>query len=110
MAWGDASTVVPARLGYGRQQRMSKASRPFRGRPMSRSATLDLMDCSHLGRPRDARPLFAPELVTGLGLLDGRPAPYDSPTIMVGGTESYEARCRACHQVPRRDEGQGRLL
>jgi thymidine kinase len=39
-------------------------------------------------------------------LIDGRPAPYDSPTIMVGGTESYEARCRACHQVPRRDEGQ----
>ena len=25
-------------------------------------------------------------------------------------TESYEARCRACHQVPRRDEDQGRLL
>ena len=43
-------------------------------------------------------------------LIDGRPAPYDSPTIMVGGTESYEARCRACHQVPRRDAGQGELL
>jgi thymidine kinase len=43
-------------------------------------------------------------------LIDGRPAPYDSPTIMVGGTDSYEARCRACHQVPRRDAGQGELL
>ena len=43
-------------------------------------------------------------------LIDGRPAPYDSPTIMVGGTESYEARCRACHQVPRRDAGQTELL
>jgi len=30
--------------------------------------------------------------------------------IQVGGTDSYEARCRACHQVPRRDEDQGRLL
>ncbi|HEY0969962.1 MAG TPA: thymidine kinase [Gemmatimonadales bacterium] len=43
-------------------------------------------------------------------LIDGRPAPYDSPTIMVGGSESYEARCRSCHAVPRMDERQVRLL
>jgi len=43
-------------------------------------------------------------------LVEGRPARYDSPVIQVGGTESYEARCRACHQVPQRDEDQGRLL
>ena len=43
-------------------------------------------------------------------LIGGRPAPYSSPTIMVGGQEAYEARCRACHQVPRRDEDQVALL
>ena len=43
-------------------------------------------------------------------LINGKPAPYDSPTIMVGGHESYEARCRHCHEVPRKDEGQGSLL
>ncbi len=43
-------------------------------------------------------------------LLDGRPARYDSPTIMVGGRESYEARCRHCHKVPRKDQDQTRLL
>jgi thymidine kinase len=43
-------------------------------------------------------------------LIGGRPARYDSPTIMVGGSEAYEARCRACHQVPRRDEDQVALL
>ena len=43
-------------------------------------------------------------------LIAGKPARYDSPTIMVGSAESYEARCRACHSVPRRDEDQGRLL
>ena len=43
-------------------------------------------------------------------LVDGRPARYDSPTIMVGGRESYEARCRHCHQVPMRDEDQVELL
>ena len=43
-------------------------------------------------------------------LVNGKPAPYDSPQIMVGGRESYEARCRHCHEVPRKDEGQGDLL
>ena len=42
-------------------------------------------------------------------LIDGRPARYDSPTIMIGGRESYEARCRHCHQVPRADEDQRTL-
>lgn len=39
-------------------------------------------------------------------LIDGKPALYHSPTIMVGGSESYEARCRHCHSVPRVDENQ----
>jgi thymidine kinase len=39
-------------------------------------------------------------------LIAGRPARYDSPTIMVGSAEAYEARCRSCHSVPRRDEDQ----
>ena len=33
-------------------------------------------------------------------LIDGRPASADGPTIKVGGSETYEARCRRCHEVP----------
>ena len=43
-------------------------------------------------------------------LVNGKPATWDSPTIMVGGRESYEARCRHCHKVPRADEDQTALL
>jgi thymidine kinase len=43
-------------------------------------------------------------------LIDGKPARYDSPTIMVGGSETYEARCRRCHEVPHIDEDQVALL
>ena len=43
-------------------------------------------------------------------LINGKPAPYESPQIMVGGRESYEARCRHCHEVPRKDADQGALL
>jgi thymidine kinase len=31
-------------------------------------------------------------------LIDGQPAPLDAPTIVVGGLEMYEARCRACFE------------
>jgi thymidine kinase len=37
-------------------------------------------------------------------LIDGQPAAYDDPIILVGGSESYDARCRLCHQVPRKPE------
>jgi thymidine kinase len=33
-------------------------------------------------------------------LIDGRPAPAAGPVIQVGGSETYEARCRRCHEVP----------
>ncbi|MBN1220672.1 MAG: thymidine kinase [Anaerolineae bacterium] len=33
-------------------------------------------------------------------LIDGRPANYNDPIIMVGASEVYEARCREHHQVP----------
>jgi thymidine kinase len=33
-------------------------------------------------------------------LVNGEPAPAEGPTIQVGGLETYEARCRECHEVP----------
>jgi len=34
-------------------------------------------------------------------LVNGRPARYDDPVIIVGASELYEARCRLHHEVPR---------
>ncbi len=34
-------------------------------------------------------------------LLDGKPARYDEPIVIVGAAELYEARCRLHHEVPR---------
>jgi thymidine kinase len=33
-------------------------------------------------------------------LINGAPASYDDPVILVGAAESYEARCRHHHEVP----------
>lgn len=37
-------------------------------------------------------------------LIDGHPANYDDPVIMVGASEVYEARCRHHHDVPRNNQ------
>jgi thymidine kinase len=42
-------------------------------------------------------------------LIDGEAAPAEGPTIQVGGSESYEARCRKCHEVPLRTRHQTEL-
>jgi thymidine kinase len=35
-------------------------------------------------------------------IVNGVPADYDDPIIVIGAQEAYEARCRGCHEVPRR--------
>jgi thymidine kinase len=102
----DLSTSLAAR---GRRVILAGTDTDFRGEPFGPMpelmAVAEVVDklhaiCVLCGGPasRNQR------------LVEGRPARYDSPVIQIGGTESYEARCRACHQVPRRDEDQGRLL
>ena len=34
-------------------------------------------------------------------LIDGEPARYDNPIVVIGASESYEARCRHCHEIKR---------
>jgi thymidine kinase len=35
-------------------------------------------------------------------LIDGAPAAFEDPVVLIGASELYEARCRRCHAVPRR--------
>lgn len=37
-------------------------------------------------------------------LINGQPAAYNDPVILVGAKEVYEARCRMCHRVVRPEE------
>jgi thymidine kinase len=37
-------------------------------------------------------------------LVNHKPASYHDPIIMVGAAESYEARCRHCHEVKDKPE------
>lgn len=102
----DLATTLASR---GRRVILAGTDTDFRGEPFGPMGRLmaiaELVDklhaiCVLCGAPacRNQR------------LIEGEPAAWDSPVIMVGGRESYEARCRACHIVRRRDESQGRLF
>ena len=81
----------------------------FRGEPFG--AMGDLMAVAEMvDKLRAICMVCGGEACRNQRLVDGRPARWDSPTIMVGGRESYEARCRHCHRVPRADEDQTALL
>ncbi|MGK2961388.1 MAG: thymidine kinase [Gemmatimonadaceae bacterium] len=107
----DAGVIplVTSLAGRGRRVIVAGTDTDFRGEPFGSMPALmaiaEVVDklhaiCVLCGGPasRNQR------------LIGGQPAPYDSPQIMVGGTESYEARCRMCFSAPRRDVGQTSLL
>ena len=101
--------LVTSLAGRGRRVIIAGTDTDFRGEPFgpmpALMAVAEVVDklhaiCVLCGGPasRNQR------------LIGGQPAPYDSPTIMVGGTESYEARCRMCFSIPRKDANQASLL
>ena len=101
----ELATALAAR---GRRVILAGTDTDFRGEPFGPMGTLmaiaELVDklhaiCVLCGAPacRNQR------------LIEGHPAAWDSPVIMVGGRESYEARCRACHVVGPPHGGQREL-
>lgn len=72
----------------------------FRGEPFGHMPTL-------LAQAEEVDKLYAICMECGgpgtrtQRLVDGEPADYDDPVVIVGASEMYEARCRKHHQVPR---------
>lgn len=102
----DVSTAL---AGRGVRVILAGTDTDFRGEPFGAMASL--MAVAEMVDKLRAICMVCGDLACrNQRLIDGRPAPWDSPIIMVGGSEAYEARCRHCHRVPRRDEDQTAML
>ncbi|HEX5385282.1 MAG TPA: thymidine kinase [Gemmatimonadales bacterium] len=101
--------VATALAGRGTRVLLAGTDTDFRGEPFGPMG--DLMAVAETVDKLQAICVVCGDLACrNQRLVDGRPARWDAPTIMVGGHESYEARCRRCHEVPRVDEDQVKLL
>jgi thymidine kinase len=70
----------------------------FRGRPFGPMPIL-LAEADEVVKLRAICARCGRDASRSQRLIDGEPAPASAPTILVGAQESYEARCRRCHQV-----------
>ena len=99
----DLVQVVSQLADYGFRVVLAGLDQDFRGEPFG--CVPDLMAISekvtklHAVCQRCGRDASRTQR-----LLDGLPAHYEDPIILVGATEHYEARCRHCHEVPGRPE------
>jgi thymidine kinase len=70
----------------------------FRGRPFGPMPIL-LAEADEVAKLRAICARCGRDASRSQRLIDGEPAPASAPTILVGAQESYEARCRHCHEV-----------
>ncbi len=92
--------VVNELAGRGVRVVLAGLDMDFRGEPFGSMPVL-------MARAEEVTKLHAICVVCGeeasrtQRLVNGRPAHYNDPVIMVGASEVYEARCREHHEVPR---------
>jgi thymidine kinase len=102
----DVSTALAER---GVRVMLAGTDTDFRGEPFGAMANL-MAVAETVDKLRAICMVCGNDACRNQRLIDGRPAPYESPIILVGGSDTYEARCRHCHRVPRRDEDQTAFL
>ena len=101
----DVITVCETLADQGKRVICAGLDTDFRGIPFGPLPNL-------LARAEEVQKLHAICVVCGQEasrtqrLIEGQPAAYDDPIVLVGAAEVYEARCRSCHQVlPARNGG-----
>ncbi len=102
--------LVLEQIAQGRTVLCSALATDFRGEPFRfRNSSLHIGDLMPHGTITSLRAIctYRDEAGTICGrdasmtqrLVDGKPAPRESPLVLVGSTENYEARCRKHHFI-----------
>jgi len=97
----DIVAVVRALVADGRRVICAGLDLDFRGEPFGPVSTL--LALAEKVDKLEAICVVCGEAATRTQrIVNGVPAFYDEPIIVIGAKEAYEARCRGCHEVPRR--------
>ncbi len=72
----------------------------FRGEPFGAMPEL-MSKAEHVSKLHAICMVCGDEASRTQRLVNGKPARYDDPVVIVGASELYEARCRQHHEVPR---------
>jgi len=98
----DADVVAVARELAARGARVIVAGldTDFRGEPFGSMPAL-MAEAEQVSKLHAICMVCGDEASRTQRLLDGRPARYNEPVVIVGASELYEARCRRHHEVPR---------
>ncbi len=104
----DVCGVVDALADAGARVIVAGTDMDYRGRPFGPMGSL-LARADHVAKLHAICVVCGDPATRNQRLIDGKPAGPEGPTIQVGGMESYEARCRGCHEVPRADRDQTAL-
>jgi thymidine kinase len=98
----DGEIVNVAQELAGRDLRVIVAGldMDFRGEPFG-PVPLLMSEAEHVDKLHAICMVCGDEASRTQRLVDGKPARYDDPVVIVGASELYEARCRRHHEVPR---------
>ena len=95
--------VIQALVNKGIRVIVAGLDMDFRGEPFGQMPVL-LAQAEIVDKLHAICMVCGEEATRTQRLVDGNPAYYDDPIIIVGASEMYEARCRIHHQVPRKEE------
>jgi thymidine kinase len=98
---GEIVTVVRGLVASGRRVICAGLDLDFRGEPFGPVPTL-LALAERVDKLEAICVVCGEPATRTQRIVNGIPAFYDEPIIVIGAKEAYEARCRTCHEVPRR--------
>jgi thymidine kinase len=97
----DLPRVVTRLADGGKRVICAGLDLDFRGEPFGPMPTL-LAIAEHVDKLTAICMVSGETATRTQRIIDGRPASYNDPIILVGATETYEARSRRHHEVPDR--------
>ncbi|MFB1051518.1 thymidine kinase [Paraliobacillus sp. JSM ZJ581] len=98
--FGDEITeIVDELANHGHRVIVAGLDTDFRGEPFGPMPKLMALSES-ISKLNAICPICASPASRTQRLIDGKPASYNDPIILVGASESYEPRCRHHHEVP----------